>query len=170
MLVVLSGLPGVGKSALAEELGRRLPAAVMSVDPIEAAIMRCGIPRSFETGVAAYEVGAVLAEHQLQIGLSVIADAVSSLEVGREMWRQAARRAMAPLAVIELACSDEQLHRDRLTSRERGMGGFPEPTWADVVRRRTEWEDWPEDRLALDSAEPMLDNVERSLEYLRSVG
>jgi predicted kinase len=38
MLMVFSGLPGTGKSAIADEVGRRLPAPVFSVDPIEAAI------------------------------------------------------------------------------------------------------------------------------------
>src|SRR5688572_22273325 len=66
MLVVVSGLPVVGKSELADALGQRLRAAVLSVDRIEAAMWRCGIAPSFETGVAAYEVVAVLAEHQLR--------------------------------------------------------------------------------------------------------
>ncbi len=81
----MSGLPAVGKSALADALGRHLGAPVLSVDPIEAAIWRCGIGPSFQTGVAGYEVAATLAAHQLALGLDVIGDAVNSLEVGREM-------------------------------------------------------------------------------------
>jgi len=45
MLILMSGLPGVGKSALAHELGRLLPACVLSVDPIEAAMWRSGLRR-----------------------------------------------------------------------------------------------------------------------------
>ena len=101
VLVIVSGLPGVGKSCLVDALGRTLGAAVLSVDPIEAAICRCGIPPSFETGLAAYEVAAVLAEHQLRLGLTVIVDAVSSLEVARDMWRRAASRTGAGMRVIE---------------------------------------------------------------------
>jgi len=86
VLVVMSGLPGAGKSAIADAVGREIGAPVLSVDPVEAAIWRCGIPPSFETGVAAYEVAAVLAEHQLALGLKVITDSVSSLEVARNMW------------------------------------------------------------------------------------
>ena len=61
MLIVVSGLPGTGKSALADRLGRHLPAAVLSVDPIEAAILRSGFEQTFETGLAAYEVVATVA-------------------------------------------------------------------------------------------------------------
>jgi predicted kinase len=38
MLIVMSGLPGVGKSSTADTLGRRLAVPVLSVDPVEAAM------------------------------------------------------------------------------------------------------------------------------------
>jgi predicted kinase len=72
-------------------------APVLSLDPVEAAIWRCGITPSFETGIAAYEVAAVLAEHQLSLGLTAIVDSVSSVEVARDMWRHAVSRAGAQL-------------------------------------------------------------------------
>jgi predicted kinase len=124
VLVVMSGLPGTGKSAIADALGHELGAPVLSVDPIEAAIWRCGIAPSFETGVAAYEVAAVLAEHQLSLGLTAIVDSVSSVEVARDMWRQAASRAGAQPRVIEVVCSDEHAHRQRLARRRRDIEGF----------------------------------------------
>lgn len=166
MLVVLSGLPGSGKSAIADALGRRLPATVLSVDPIEAAIWRCGIPPSFETGVAAYEVAVVLAEDQLRLGQRVVGDAVNSLEVARAMWRRAARRAGAPVRVIEVVCTDAEVHRRRLAGRVRTIDGFPEPTWDEVVARRDEWEAWQEERLVLDSTEPLAANADRALAYV----
>src|SRR5438045_2891118 len=99
-LVMMSGLPGVGKSAIADALGVRLGAPVLSVDPIETALLRSGIPRSFETGLAAYVVAATIAEHQLRLGLTVIADAANYLEVGRRIWAGAAARAGADLKFI----------------------------------------------------------------------
>jgi predicted kinase len=166
MLVVVSGLPGVGKSAVADAVGRHLGAAVLSVDPIEAAIMRSGIERSFETGLAAYEVVAALAEEQLRLGLSAVADAVSGLEVARDMWRRAAGRTRSAMPVIEVVCSDEDLHRRRLAARRRSIEGFPEPPWQEVVARHDEWEPWPEARLVLDSVRPLGDLVPEALEYL----
>jgi predicted kinase len=167
MLVVVSGLPVVGKSRLADALGQRLRAAVLSVDPIEAAMWRCGIAPSFETGVAAYEVVAVLAEHQLRLGLTVIADAVSSLEVARDMWRGAASRTGAAMRVVEVICSDEGTHRERVARRARDMDGFPEPSWEDVVRRRDEWESWREERFVVDSVRQFEENVAGALEFLK---
>lgn len=44
-LVVMSGLPGTDKSAIADAAGRLLGAPVRSVDPVEAATWRSGIHR-----------------------------------------------------------------------------------------------------------------------------
>jgi len=166
MLVVMSGLPGSGKSTIADALGHELGAPVLSVDPIEAAIWRCGIAPSFETGVAAYEVAAVLAEHQLSLGLTAIVDSVSSAEVARDMWRRTARRAGAELRVIEVVCSDEHSHRQRLAGRLRAIEGFPEPSWDDVQQRRAEWEPWTDDRLVIDTRRTLDENVEDALRFL----
>jgi predicted kinase len=166
MLILMSGLPAVGKSVLADALGQHLGAPVLSVDPIEAAILRCGIERSFQTGVAAYEVAASLAAHQLALGLDVIGDAVNSLEVGREMWRKAAREVGAPWRVIHVVCSDVAAHRSRLARRQRNLPGFAEPSWADVERRSQEFEPWPEPTLLVDGADDLGSNLERAIDFV----
>jgi predicted kinase len=162
----MSGLPGVGKSAIADELGRLIGAAVVSVDPIEAAILQSGVPRSFETSLAAYNVGAVVAEHQLRLGLRVIADAANYLEVGRDIWRRAAERAGTQVRVIDVRCSDEDLHRDRLLNRRRQLDLFPEPSWDAVLRRRAETEPWDQEHLRLDSVDSVKQNVTRAAAFL----
>ena len=45
-LVILAGLPGSGKSTLAEGLSRHFSLPLFSVDPIEAAMWRGGLPGS----------------------------------------------------------------------------------------------------------------------------
>src|SRR5215213_7473709 len=60
-LIVLAGLPGFGKSTLAEGLSRHFSLPLFSVDPIEAAMWRGGLPRD-QTGIAAYVVAQTLAE------------------------------------------------------------------------------------------------------------
>ena len=53
VLIVMSGLAGSGKSTIAEAIGRVRGCPVLSVDPIESAIVGSGITRSFETSLAA---------------------------------------------------------------------------------------------------------------------
>ena len=137
-LIVFSGLPGTGKSAVADALGRHLGLPVLSVDPIESAIVRAGIDRSFETGLAAYVVVEGLAEQSLECGLDAIVDAVNSVDDARDMWRALAQRHRAPLVIIECTVSDLAVHAARLAGRNRGLA-LPEPTWTSVERRRREW-------------------------------
>ncbi|NUS77369.1 MAG: AAA family ATPase, partial [Streptomyces sp.] len=67
MLVVMAGLPGTGKSSVAEALGRALAAPVVSVDPIEAAMWRAGVGRDQPTGLAAYVVAEAVADGVLAL-------------------------------------------------------------------------------------------------------
>lgn len=97
-LVVLSGLPGTGKSVLAELLSEETGDPVLSVDPIESAIVQSGIERSFETGLAAYQVCAALAQTQLRRGQGAIIDAVNGVEPARELWRRLVTAFGIPLA------------------------------------------------------------------------
>jgi predicted kinase len=166
VLILMSGLPGVGKSTIADELGRRLRGAVVSVDPIESAILRSGFTLSFETGLAAYNVGATVAEHQLRLGLDVVADAANHLEVGRAIWLAAAERAGAETRAVEVVCSDDELHRTRLAARRRGLEPYPEPTWESVVVRRAATEPWTRPVVRVDSAAPVDANVEAVLRHL----
>ena len=123
VLVVMAGLPGAGKSAVAEDLGVALGCAVLSVDPVEAAMWRAGVSRDQPTGLAAYVVVDVLAAEQLALGHDVIIDAANAVEPAREQWRQLARRTGEVLRFIEVRCSDEGEHRRRLEGRERGIDG-----------------------------------------------
>ena len=80
MLVVMAGLPGAGKSTLAEIIGGRLAATIISVDPIEVSILRAGIASDQPTGLAAYLVAETMAEQVLLAGHSVVVDAVPPLD------------------------------------------------------------------------------------------
>ena len=166
VLVLMSGLPGVGKSTIASELGRLLPAVVLSVDHIEDAMLRAGLAPSFETGVAAYEVGAAVAREQLALGHSVIADAANYMEVGRDVWRRAARSQEALIRVVHVECSDLGAHEQRLLQRSRGLSHYPEPTWAEVEQRRLQVEPWSGAVVVVDSAEPLDATVAQCLTFL----
>jgi predicted kinase len=166
-LVVMSGLPGSGKSTLAEALARSLGLPVLSVDPIESAMLRAGIAKSFETGLAAYLVVETVADAQLGLGQGAIIDAVNAEEEGKEIWRELGQRRGVPLRIIECACSDTTLHQRRLATRQRGLDpAFREPSWEDVERRRLAYTRWREPVLAIDTAAPTEASLARALRWL----
>jgi len=166
MLILISGLPCTGKSSLSEALATELAVPVFSVDPIEAALWRSGIKPGFETGIAAYEVAAALAGEQLKLGHSAIIDAVNPVEAARKTWRDLSAIYHVRLVLIETHCSDIGLHRKRVEDRVRNIPGMPEITWDRVEERRLEYEPWQEERLVLDSVQPVHELVGMALDYI----
>jgi predicted kinase len=166
VLVVMAGLPGSGKSVVAEDLAKALGCAVLSVDPVEAAMWRAGVTRDQPTGLAAYVVVEVVAAEQLALGHDVIIDAVNAVELAREQWRRLAERTGSVLRFIEVRCSDEREHRHRLEAREREIEGFPEPSWESVQWRRAGFDEWGEERLVLDSMASREGNLRTALDHL----
>ncbi len=166
-LIVLSGLPGSGKSMLAEGLSRALSIPLFSIDPIEAAMWRGGLKKD-QTGIAAYEVAIALADEQLRLGHCIIVDAVNPIEAPRAAWRSLAAKYRAGLKIIECICADEGVHRARIEARRRNIPGMPEITWARVLQRRAEYEPWTDARLTLDtSIETPEKLLADALNYLR---
>ena len=166
-LIVLSGLPGTGKSTLAEGLSRTLSIPLFSIDSIEAAMWRGGLAKD-QTGVAAYDVAIALADEHLRLGHSVIVDAVNPIEAPRAAWRSLAAKYRADIRIIECICGDEAAHRRRIEARVRDIAGMPEVSWARVQRRRAEYEAWTDARLTLDTSAKSADQLlAEALDYLR---
>ncbi len=166
-LVVFSGLPGTGKSRLAEAAARELGWPVFAKDRLEAALWRSGIGREQGAGWAGYELLSVLAEGQLQFGQGAILDSVAGFERVRQGWRSLAQRHGVPFRAIECVCSDEAQHRARLAGRQRGIPGWYELDWAEVERVRASYEPWQTPRLVVDSARPLSENQAAVLAYVK---
>jgi predicted kinase len=161
----MSGLAGSGKSTIADAIGRALQIPVLSVDPIEAAIVEAGVERSFETGLAAYLVAEVVARGHLRAGLSVVIDAANYVEEGREIWRGLAARTGGELRVIvvEIAAA---ARASRLSGRDRGLA-VAEPDAAFLAAQQEAWRPWEEPHLTLDGTADLASNLERALAFVR---
>ena len=166
MLVVLAGLPGVGKTTIGEAVAETLRAAYVRIDALEAAMWRAGIAREQPTGLAAYVVGEAVVEDCLRAGSSVVVDAVNAVEVARRTWRDLAARTHNPLRFIEVECSDAAEHRRRVETRSVDLEGHYVPTWTEVVGR--EYEPWQEPRLVVDTSRPITECLARITDYLTS--
>lgn len=158
-LVVVSGLPGVGKTSVAELVAARTRSVHLSIDAIEESLLACGLPAGWQVGVAAYEAARAMAEQNLRLGHDVVVDAVNDSEPARQTWRNAASRTGAQVEFVHLVISDVHEHERRLEGRDRGLVRVGEPTWSDVQRRRTEYAAWSDEVIELDTAGRTADEV-----------
>jgi predicted kinase len=173
MLIAMAGLPGAGKSTIAEILGHRLGFPVVSVDPIESAILSAGIETDQPTGLAAYLVAEAIADAALANGVSIIVDAVNAVDPAREQWVALAEKHHEKLRFLEVVCSDIGVHKERLASRDRNLAHIPDPTWHAVEQSLDEYSDWTGrasavPRLTLDSVLPLGEVVESALAFLEA--
>ena len=165
-LIIFSGLPGAGKSKLASHAGNRLSLPVFAKDQLEAALWRAGVGPEMNSGSVAYDLLTSLAEEQLSLGISVILDSVATSSTIRETWRALALKHGAAFMIVECICSDEDLHKERLTVRKRGIEGWPELSWGDVEEVRSRYETWSERRLIVDSVDDFNANAMKMIQYI----
>jgi predicted kinase len=169
-LIVMTGLPGCGKSTIAEALGRELSIPVFAKDWLEASLRVAGLHENpacrDRLGWAGYQLLYTLASRQLALGQSVILDSAASFESIRERWRNLANEYKATWHVIECTCSDETLHAQRLNHRQRNIPGWYEFGYEEVVRVRKHYQGPAEPRLTLDSVHSLDDNIRQALAYI----
>jgi len=149
MLIVLGGLPGTGKTAIARSLARRLNAVHLRIDTIEQALRSCDVLKA-DVGPAGYVIAYGLAEDNLRIGKIVVADSVNPLSVTRDAWLSVAKQMAAKIAEVEVICSDKAEHRRRIETRPADIIGHKLPSWLDVVDRH--YERWDRQHIVIDTA------------------
>ncbi len=149
MLVIFAGLHGNFKTALANELARRIGATYLRIDSIEQAIANSSLGTHPVEDVG-YRVGYALAEDNLGIGRSVVADSVNPLHLTRNAWLNAAQRAGREGIEVEVVCSDPNEHRKRIEKRTSDISGLKLPTWQDVLDR--EYQPWNRGHIVIDTA------------------
>lgn len=163
VLYIFSGLPGSGKTTLAQGLARHIGATYLRIDTIEQGLRDLC---SFDVQGEGYRLAYRLAVDNLRMGNSVVADSCNPIELTRREWERTAAEAGANYRNIEVVCSDSAEHRTRVEARRPTIPGLELPTWEEVTRR--EYDRWTVDRVVVDtfnrSEEECLDDLLAKLE------
>ncbi len=166
-VVLVTGLPGTGKSTMAEAVSTLLDAPVLSHDwamsglrpfgTIQKAMDVMSPPGHQQVG---WSLLGALARSQLRRGSSVVLDGVARTPQ-IEVLRSLAEEEGAELVVLMTECSDPSVHRSRLEARERGIPDWYEVPWDQVESSRARWDvNLPAD-LRFDTVDPLSINLAR---------
>jgi predicted kinase len=161
MLIIFSGLPASGKTSIARELARQPGAFYLRVDSIEQA-MRDSTAVTRPLDDAGYRVAYAVAEDNLRLGRTVVADSVNPLKLTRDAWVDVANRAGSGAVEIEVRCSDSGEHRRRVEGRTIDVPGLKLPAWSEVASREYHLRD--RDHIVIETAGR---SVEQCLRILR---
>ena len=151
-LYLFAGLPGSGKSTLAQRLAQHVGAAYVRIDTIEQALRDvCALQVQGEGYRLAYR----LAADNLRLDMSVVADCCNPIALTRREWAQVAADVGVPHVHIEVICSNEAEHRQRVEARVSTVAGLELPTWQQV--QNYVYHAWTVERIVIDTVARSVD-------------
>lgn len=164
-LIIFSGLPGTGKSMLADRLARELQWPLLRIDDVIGEVPE-------NPGVAFWDSKVAillgLTETQLELGISAIVDSVF-MNLDRIHARNIARKHEARFRPVHVFVSDKAVWKERVTTRYRELKQANVATWEQIERQRGHFRAWePDTALVIDSLEPFERNYERVLGFARA--
>jgi predicted kinase len=167
LLVVVTGVPGTGKSVVAEAAADMLGAALLAHDWAMSGLrpfpeLQTALDAMEPPGhrIVGWSILGALSRAQLRRGGSVVVDGVARApEIAR--CREIAQEFSVGLVVIMTQCSDLGIHRSRIEGRQRAIPNWYELDWAHVLAARAGWEPPDDVALCLEATDPWEDNVLR---------
>lgn len=167
-VVAFTGLPGTGKSTLADRLGHTTRTPVFAGDWLLGALA----PHGVLTGLARETLTAVhgsllqsLTTRQFMLNQDAIIDGILT-DSDLATWQLLADIHGARLYVIECVCSDPVEHRRRIETRQRKIPGWHEVDWSHVERMRRETAELTVTRMTVDAMRPLNETLQAVHNYL----
>lgn len=166
-LMLITGLPGTGKSTVADEAAALLAAPVLAHDwamsglrpfaAIQGALDSMTPPGHQPVG---WSILCALARAQIRRGSSVVLDGVARA-ASADQCRAVAIQESAQFLTVLTECTDVDIHRSRIETRSRSIRNWYEVDWDGVQRSRATWDPPKPIDLLLETTDAPAKNSER---------
>jgi len=164
MLVIVCGLPGTGKTTLAREVAKNIPAVHISSDAIRMMLLsKRTYSEKEKEGV--YEVMFNKAEELLTAGRSVVLDATFYKKSLREKARAIAEKTKSKFFLVECT-TPEGLLRERMVARKKSESES-EADFEVYKKIKKIFEPIKDKHLIVDTSQPIGRQVGLVMNYLR---
>lgn len=164
-LVIFSGLPGVGKSTLADKLARELRWPLLKIDDV---IGKVPENPNIEFWDSKVDILLDLVNTQLDLSLDVIVDSVF-MNMDRQHAQELARKYQVRFFPVYVFLSDEKIWRERVTKRFDELNDPDAATWERIQHQREHFAQWEKDTaLFIDSINPVEENFASVLNFINS--
>jgi predicted kinase len=162
-LVIFSGLPGTGKSTLADRLARELRWPLLRIDDVVGEIPENPNIAFWDSKVA---ILLGLTETQLEVGLSVIVDSVF-MNTDRNHAQELARTYQTRFLPIFVFVSAENVWKERVRTRSKKLNHKDVATWEQIQHQRGHFRKWePDTALFVDTLNSVQQNYSRVLRFV----
>ncbi len=165
VLIMMSGLPGSGKSHLGQRLAEQLPAIVIESDRVRKALF----PQpsySAQESACVHGTCQEIIRRLLRKGMRVIFDATNLVESQREVLYNLADRSGARLIIVR-TMAPEGIVRERLEERRRKDEGGSDADWRIYRRMSRREQRIRRAHLCVDTSGDMDDAVWKVLKAVR---
>jgi predicted kinase len=164
VLIVFSGVPGSGKSTVAERVGTALNVPVFAADRLLGALTPFGMRHRHDLAGLGEELLTTLAYRELSAARSAIPDTTTEDPATRARWASLAAAAGGTFLPVVCVCTDPALHRVRVERRVRDIPGWADAgDWTNASTRLAAFPPWP-GALIVDTARPLDQSVSAVLE------
>lgn len=163
-LIIISGLPGTGKTRLSQALASHFQIPLFSKDRLQSRLRAQNL--ASRNTVDGYLLILDLAEQQLSLGVSAILDGVFPLNGFRQHAAEMAQRHHASFRPTHCLCSDLALWQKRLKTREQNIPDWTPVGWDEVQRLQPEYLPWEKSTtLFLDAVDPFNENLVKAIDW-----